>query len=130
MIVDSSAVLAIAFQQPEAERFATAIAEAPEPAMSAVNWLEVMMVVESRHGEESADDVLLILEQLGVEILPFDAEQANEARAAWQRFGRGRHPAGLNLGGCAAYAASVVTGRPLLFKGDEFPRTGVASAIR
>ncbi len=128
MIVDSSAVLAIAFQEPEAERFATAIAEAPERAMSAVNWLEVMMVVESRYGEESADDVLLILEQLGVEILPFDAEQANEARAAWQRFGKGRHPAGLDLGDCAAYAASVVTGRPLLFKGDDFLKAGVASA--
>lgn len=128
MIVDSSAVLAIAFQEPEAERFATAIAEAPERAMSAVNWLEVMMVVENRYGEESADDVLLILEQLGVEILPFDAEQANEARAAWQRFGKGRHPAGLDLGDCAAYAASVVTGRPLLFKGDDFLKAGVASA--
>lgn len=128
MIVDSSAVLAIAFQEPEAERFATAIAEAPERAMSAVNLLEVMMVVESRYGEESADDVLLILEQLGVEILPFDAEQANEARAAWRRFGKGHHPAGLNLGDCAAYAASVVTGRPLLFKGDDFLKAGVASA--
>lgn len=127
MIVDSSAVLAIAFQEPEAERFATAIAEAPERAMSAVNWMEVMMVVESRYGEESADDVLLILEQLGVEILPFDAEQANEARAAWRRFGSGHHPAGLNLGDCAAYAASVVTGRPLLFKGDNFLKAGVAS---
>lgn len=128
MIVDSSVVLAIAFQEPEAERFATAIAEAPERAMSAVNWMEVMMMVESRYGEESADDVLLILEQLGVEILPFDAEQANEARAAWRRFGKGHHPAGLNLGDCAAYAASVVTGRPLLFKGDDFLKAGVASA--
>lgn len=128
MIVDSSAVLAIAFQEPEAERFATAIAEAPERAITAVNWLEVMMVVESRHGEESADDILLILEQLGVQTLPFDAEQASEARAAWRRFGKGRHSAGLNLGDCAAYAASVVTGRPLLFKSDDFPRTGVTPA--
>ena len=129
MIVDASAVLSIAFQEPEAERFAIAIAEAPERAMSAVNWLEVMLVVESRHGEESADDVLLILEQLGVQTLPFDAEQAHEARAAWRKYGKGRHPAGLNMGDCAAYAASVVTGRPLLFKGDDFARTDVAPAI-
>ncbi len=128
MIVDSSAVLAIAFNEPEAERFATAIAQRPERSIAAVNWLEVMMVVESRHGEESADDVLLILEQLGVETLAFDAEQAYEAREAWRRFGKGRHAAGLNLGDCAAYAAAVVTGRPLLFKGNDFTQTDVVRA--
>jgi ribonuclease VapC len=128
MIIDSSAVLAIAFQEPEAERFATAIAEAPERAISAVNWLEVMMVVESRNGEESADDVLLILEQLGVETLAFDAGQAYEAREAWRRFGKGRHPAGLNLGDCCAYAAANIKGRPLLFKGRDFEQTDVAQA--
>jgi ribonuclease VapC len=128
MIVDSSAVLAIAFNEPEAERFAKAIAESPERSISAVNWLEVMMVVESRHGEESADDVLLILQQLGVETLAMDAEQAFEAREAWRQFGKGRHAAGLNMGDCAAYAASVVTGRPLLFKGQDFPKTGIAAA--
>ncbi len=128
MIIDSSAILAIAFQEPEAERFATAIAEAPERAISAVNWLEVMMVVEARNGEESADDVLLILEQLGVETLPFTAEQAHEAREGWRRFRKGRHPAALNLGDCCAYAASIVTARPLLFKGKDFPQTGVNPA--
>jgi ribonuclease VapC len=128
MIIDSSAVLAIAFQEPEAERFATAIAEAPERAISAVNWLEVMMVVESRNGEESADDVLLILEQLGVETLAFDADQAYEAREAWRRFGKGRHPAALNLGDCCAYAAATIKGRPLLFKGGDFEQTDVARA--
>lgn len=128
MIIDSSAVLAIAFNEPEAEQFVSAIAESPERSISAVNWLEVMMVVESRHGEESADDVLLILQQLGVEMLAFDADQAYEAREAWRRFGKGRHPAGLNLGDCAAYAASVVTGRPLLFKGDDFSQTDLVRA--
>jgi ribonuclease VapC len=128
MIVDSSAILAIAFQEPEAERFAVAIAESPDRAVPAVNWLEVMMVVEARHGAESADDVLLILEQLGVETLTFDSEQAYEAREAWRRFGKGRHPAALNLGDCAAYAAATVTGRPLLFKGNDFTKTDVAAA--
>jgi ribonuclease VapC len=128
MIVDSSAVLAIAFNETEAERFATAIARSPDRSISAVNWLEVMMVVESRHGEESADDVLLILEQLGLETLAFDGEQAYEAREAWRRFGKGRHSAGLNLGDCAAYAASSVTGRPLLFKGNDFAQTDVVAA--
>ena len=73
-------------------------------------------------------DVLLILEQLGVETLAFDAEQAYEAREAWRRFGKGRHAAGLDLGDCAAYAASALTGRPLLFKGNGFTQTDVVRA--
>jgi ribonuclease VapC len=128
MVIDSSAILAIAFQETEAERFAVAISESPERTVSAVNWLEALIVVEARHGAESADDVLLILEQLGVATLPFDAEQAHEAREAWRRFGKGRHPAALNIGDCAAYAVATVTGRPLLFKGNDFTQTDVVRA--
>jgi ribonuclease VapC len=61
----------------------------------------------------------------GIEIVPVDADQADAARRAWRRFGRGRHPAGLNLGDCFSYARAFVSGEPLLFKGDDFPKTDV-----
>jgi len=128
MIVDSSAILAIAFQEPEASRLASAIVQAPERHISSVNWLETMMVIESRAGIQAADDVLLILGQLGVEALPFDAAQMHEAHEAWRRYGKGRHPAALNLGDCCAYAASKLEGRPLLFKGNDFEKTDVEKA--
>jgi ribonuclease VapC len=128
MTIDSSAVLAIVFQEPEAQRMAAVIASSTVRRMSAVNWLEVLMVVEGRYGAESADDALLILQDLEVDPVPFDREQMLEARAAWQRFGKGRHPAGLNLGDCCAYAAAVIGDEPLLYKGEDFPKTDVLRA--
>ena len=126
MIIDSSAILAIVFAEPEAERMASAIATASRRRMSTVNWLETLMLVEGRHGAESADDAQLILRELEVEALPFDREQMIEARAAWRRFGNGRHTAALNLGDCCAYAAALTTRDELLFKGDDFPKTDIA----
>ena len=129
MIVDSSAILAIAFQEPEASRFAAAIVKAPARHISSLNWLETMMVVESRAGALAADDALLLLGQLAVETLPFDEGHMHEALEAWRRFGKGRHPAALNLGDCCAYAASKMEGRPLLFKGKDFGQTDVEKAV-
>jgi ribonuclease VapC len=100
-----------------------AIARAPVRRMSAVNWLETLIVVEARHGAESADETLLILRDLEIQSAPFDLEQMHEARAAWRRFGKGRHPAGLNLGDCCAYAAAITGGEPLLCKGEDFQKT-------
>jgi ribonuclease VapC len=126
MMIDSSAILAIVFQEPGAERIAAVIASSPVRRMSTVNWLETLMVVEGRYGAESADDALLILRELAIEPVPFDYEQMTEARSAWQRFGKGRHPAALNLGDCCAYAAAVTHAEPLLYKGDDFSKTGLA----
>ena len=128
MVIDSSALLAIVFQEPEARRMAEAIARAPVRRMSAVNWLESLLVVEARHGVESADETLLILRDLEIQSVPFDLEQMQEARAAWQRFGKGRHPAALNLGDCCAYAAAITSGEPLLCKGEDFEKTDVGQA--
>jgi ribonuclease VapC len=128
MVIDSSALLAIVFQEPEARRMAEAIARAPVRRMSAVNWLESLLVVEARHGVESADETLLILRDLEIQSVPFDLEQMQEARAAWQRFGKGRHPAALNLGDCCAYAAAITSGEPLLCKGEDFEKTDIDQA--
>jgi ribonuclease VapC len=128
MVIDSSALLAIVFQEPEARRMAEAIASAPVRRMSAVNWLESLLVVEARHGGESADATLLLIRDLDIEAVPFDLEQMHEARCAWQRFGKGRHPAALNLGDCCAYAAAITSGEPLLYKGEYFQKTDVDQA--
>ena len=128
MIIDSSAILAIVFDEPEAVRMANAIAAASSRRMSAVNWLETLMVAEGRHGPESADDALLILREFEVEALAFDRDQMIEARSAWKRFGKGRHPAALNLGDCCAYAAALTSKDELLYKGGDFSRTDIATA--
>ena len=122
-MIDSSAVLAIVFQEPEARRMATAIVGSRERYMSTVNWLETLMVAEGKYGEASGDEALLILEQLEIVPVPFDAKQMHEAREAWRKFGKGRHPAALNMGDCCAYAAALEKGQPLLFKGEDFSKT-------
>jgi ribonuclease VapC len=126
VIVDSSAIVAIAFQEPEASRMALAIAGAREKHISAVNWLETMMVVESRAGISASEGTRLILSELGVSVLPFSEAHMREAQDAWQRFGKGRHPAGLNMGDCCAYGVAKTEGRPLLFKGGDFEKTDIA----
>ena len=125
MVLDSSALLAILFGEPEADRLKRAMAASGHFRMSAVNWLEAMMVLESRRGVDSTDDLQAFLDELDVRIIPFDHRHMEEAREAWRRFGKGRHPAGLNMADCAAYATAVLAGEPLLFKGEDFSRTGV-----
>jgi ribonuclease VapC len=125
VVLDSSALLAILFGEPEADRLKRAMAASGHFRMSAVNWLEAMMVLESRRGVDSTDDLQAFLDELDVRIIPFDHRHMEEAREAWRRFGKGRHPAGLNMADCAAYATAVLAGEPLLFKGEDFSRTGV-----
>jgi ribonuclease VapC len=97
MIIDSSAILAIAFQEPEARRLATAILKSNRRQMSTLNWLETMMVVEARFGASAPDDAMLLLQQLTIGTIAFDASHMQEAHEAWRRYGKGRHPAALNL---------------------------------
>jgi ribonuclease VapC len=128
MVVDSSAIIAIVFGEPERLRIIQAILAAPARLMSVVNWLEVMIVVEARFGREAADEARLILEELEVRPLPMDADQLHESVDAWRRYGKGRHPAGLNMGDCCAYAAAVACSHDLMFKGGDFARTDIAVA--
>lgn len=128
MMIDTSALMAIALREAEGERMAEAIAGAASRLISCVNWLELLMVAESRLGPDGASDARLLLASLEITPVPLDAEQSAEAFATWRRYGKGRHPAALNLGDCCAYAASTVTGEPLLYKGEDFRRTDVARA--
>ena len=126
MVVDSSAIAAILFGEGEAPAFLRALASSEAKLMSSVGHLEAAIVVEARKGEAGAKAYANLLAQVGVEVVAFDASQAEVALDAWRRYGKGRHPAGLNLGDCAAYALAAVSNQALLFKGDDFSKTDIA----
>ncbi len=126
MVIDSSAIAAILFGEPEAPSFLRALASAEPKLMSAVGHLESAIVAESRKGEIGAKAFANLVAQAGIEVVAFDASQTEVALDAWRRYGRGRHPAALNLGDCAAYALASVANQALLFKGEDFSKTDVA----
>ena len=128
MIVDTSAVLAILFHEPDAERFASAIATASSRRMSAATLLETTIVLESRSGAAAGYELDSFLQEAEIELEPVTPDQAQAARRAWRRFGKGNHPAGLNFGDCFAYALAEATREPLLFKGGDFDLTDVEVA--
>lgn len=125
--VDSSALVAIVLGEPEAESLLTAM-QAQPAILGAATLLEASIVVEARQGPDATRDLNLLVTGAIDEVVPFDAEQAAAALVAWRRFGRGRHPAGLNFGDCLAYACAQLRDVPLLFKGDDFARTDVPTA--
>jgi len=127
MVIDTSALVAILLDEPEQELFAAAIAADPVRLVSAACVLETALVIESRRGESGGRELDLLLHRVKATVVPFSDEHAEVARGAWRRFGKGRHPAGLNLCDCCAYALSSVSGEPLLFRGDDFAQTDVAA---
>ena len=128
MVVDTSALLAILQDEPERRHFTALISMAPTPAISSGTFLETAMVTEARHGGEGARDLALFIATASIAIVAFDVDQARVARDGYRRFGKGRHPAGLNYGDLFAYALAMHRAEPLLFKGDDFPQTDVQSA--
>lgn len=129
MIVDTSAVVAVLLDEPDALRFATAIMTTAGIAVSAATRVEMTLVLEGRGGEAAGANLDKFLADAQAEIIPFTAEHATLARDAWRRYGRGRHPAALNLGDCFAYALAKARNQPLLFKGDDFAQTDVKAAL-
>ena len=128
MIIDTSAILAILLQEPEAERFERAISAASSRRISAVTLLEATIVLESRFGPAAGHELDAFLRRAQIELEPVTPEQAQTARQAWRRFGKGNHPAGLNFGDCFAYALAEATREPLLFKGRDFELTDIPAA--
>lgn len=129
MIVDSSALAAIMFREPDAETHKSLL-RAEGALLSAASYVELSMVVDGRSSVLLTNGLDPMLEQLGVEIVPFTADQARIARDAFRRYGRGSgHPARLNFGDCIAYALAIERGEPLLFKGNDFAQTDVVPAI-
>lgn len=129
MVIDTSALLAILLDEPERRTFNEAIEGAESRVMSAATFVEVSMVIESRFGAEGIRDLDLFIERAEIGLTAVDSEQAHVARRAFSRFGKGRHPAGLNYGDCFAYALAMVLGEPLLYKGNDFGQTDVRPFI-
>jgi len=129
MIVDSSALVAILAREPERERFIEAIVASTECSVAAPTMLETSIVL-GKFGPQVAAALRELIREAKITIVSFDEEHLAAAEDAYRRFGRGTgHVAQLNFGDCFSYAASVVSGRPLLFKGDDFVHTDVLAAL-
>ena len=125
MVIDSSAIVAVLLNEKNAAQIAQAIEAASQRLLSAANLLEASIVIESRKGEAGGRELDLLLYRTAIEIVAVDQDQVETARIAWRRFGRGRHPTGLNYGDCFAYALAKSRGLPLLFQGDDFSQTDI-----
>ena len=129
MVIDTSALIAILFGELEASIFSRAIADDTRKLISAFNALETGIVVEARKGDAGGREFDLLLHRAQIEIVTMNADQAELARAAWRKYGKGNHRAGLNIGDCCAYALAKYSGEALLFKGDDFSQTDIQAAI-
>jgi ribonuclease VapC len=128
VIVDSSALLSIVFQESGHEDLiermqAASVVAAPTPTLA-----ETGIVLHARLGEDAHGLLERLLDELEVQEIPFGEIHWREAVEAYRRFGKGRHPAGLNFGDCLTYAGASVTGEALLFVGDDFARTDLVAA--
>jgi ribonuclease VapC len=128
MVLDTSALLAILFDEPERDAFTRLIENDPVRLLSAANRVEVTLVVEGRKREPGRADLERLLAEANVEIVALSPDQAEIACDAFRRYGRARHPAGLNLGDVFAYALAKDSGEPQLFKGGDFANTDIPSA--
>lgn len=129
MVIDTSALIAILRREPEADNFLKRIADTEGSLLSSVSFLEASMVLAGRSGDATAwIELDALIARAEIRIVEQDAELAEVARSAFLRYGRGRPPAALNLGDCAAYALAKHRNLPLLFKGDDFSRTDLPGA--
>ena len=129
MIIDTSALLAVLLEEPEAGKFTALILSSESPLISVVSFVEASILAESKGGDGSVRQLDAFLRTAGIVIEPVTEEQALAARQAYSDYGKGRHSAGLNLGDCFPYALAKVLGEPLLFKGDDFRKTDITQAI-
>ena len=129
MVIDPSALITILSQEPERPKFEHSLRLAPSRLLSAPGFVETSIVVLSRRGEAGLAVLYELLADLRIETVPLSADHAARAIDAFRRFGKGRHPAGLNFGDCFSYALAQATGEPLLFKGDDFSQTDVQRAV-
>ena len=128
MILDTSALGAIFFGEPEGDRYVQMIHEADRCRISAANFVELSIVIEGQLGPDVGRQCDMFLRRAEIVIEPVTVEHAHLARQAFLDFGKGRHPAQLNFGDCFAYALARATGESLLFKGMDFSKTDIEVA--
>ncbi len=125
MVIETSAIIAVLLNEADAVGIARAIESCSLRLLSAANFLEASIVIESRKGEAGGRELDLLIYRAAIEIVAVDQDQAEIARLAWRRFGKDRHPAGLNYGDCFAYALAKSRRLPLLFQGEDFSQTDI-----
>jgi ribonuclease VapC len=130
MVIDTSAIVAILFNEPERQEFDRLIAADDVRLVSAVTRVEAAFVIEGRTRDIGRRRLDRFLAFTGVEIVAVSAELAELAVEAFRRYGKGRNPIGLNIGDCFPYALAKSTGEPLLFKGNDFSQTDIVAAYR
>jgi ribonuclease VapC len=128
MIVDTSAMVAILYREPEAVEFTQLIHDTDVCRMSVANWVELSMVIENQLGPGGMRQAEAFFRRAGVVVEPVTLDHGEIARQAFLDFGKGRHKAGLNFGDCFSYALAKSTGEPLLFKGADFSHTDIKAA--
>lgn len=129
MILDTSAMVAILYREPEAAAFVQLIHDAEMCRISVASHVELSMVMEKQLGPEGMRQAEAFFRRAGIAIEPVTVEQGELARQAFLDFGKGRHKAGLNFGDCFSYALAKATGEPLLFKGNDFAETDIQAAM-
>lgn len=128
IVVDSSAIVAILLEEPEARSFVERLSFSPRNVCSAMSFVECVMVLSTRAPRLSLERFTQSLSDFAIDIAATDPSQASIAAQAFLRFGKGRHPAKLNLGDCFSYALAKSLNAPLLYKGEDFGRTDIVSA--
>ncbi len=129
MVVDTSAIMAILLREPDAGQFEQAIVASPFRLISAATRVELSFVAEGRKGDSGRVDLEKFLSIIRFTIVPVDETQSNLAIGAFRRFGKGRHPAALNIGDCFSYALAMAMDHSLLYKGNDFSQTDVRQAV-
>lgn len=128
MIVDSSALVAVVFQEPDYEALVDKLVESATTGIGTPTLVETGIVLGARLGKDARALLTRLLDELDVVEVPFGEAHWREALAAYRRFGRGRHRANLNFGDCLSYAVARLAGEPLLFVGDDFAATDLERA--
>jgi ribonuclease VapC len=129
MVLDTSAVVAILFEEEDHVRYEDAIGNAAACLVSAVTRVELSFVIEGRKRDAGRERLERFFALTGAEVVAVTPQQATIAIDAFRRYGKGRHAAGLNIGDCFSYALAIATGHPLLFKGNDFALTDVGAAL-
>ncbi len=129
MVIDTSAIAAILFDESDHRRYDEAIEAAETRLISAVTRVELAFVIEGRKREAGRERLDRFFRLAGLEIVAVTPQQAEIAIDAFRRFGRGRHRAALNIGDCFSYALAAASDHPLLFKGDDFVHTDIRPAL-
>jgi ribonuclease VapC len=130
VIVDASALLAVVLAEPDAARYAKALAAARQPRISSATWFEAAMQVDAGGDEFAVNRFDDFLRDFGIRVIPFTAEHARHARIGRRLYGRHVHPARLNFGDCMVYGVAKAEREPLLFKGNDFSQTDIEPALK